>query len=415
MNLFNHKFTKQMKTVNKPPAIAYLFLLFVYLINANQIEAQKFDPGYIIQLDGERIEGGIKYTDEDKRSEACTFWYDGAEKEYAPGEIKAYGLATGYYYESNILPDLFTQVLFKGAINLYQKDEIFLVQKGDGPILPLLPTQKSIQINGKTYSRTEATWRACLVSLTEDCFDRANDLIRPLSLNQKDLTKILRVYSNCTEEPAQLYSISIPKTKVQIGLIAGGAMSFLNTNPRGDNLFSNLIEETYQSGNLHGGLSINWSSPRFSQNWSLQTEAIYQRLSFHSSFLNQTSTLEDWVEINVDIQSISLPILLQYQQRIVANRWFVQGGVSLDQHFSSRTERIRELVDQNTVNTQLEQLFEVEASQLSLMFRIGILAQIKDIPIGCSLAYQNIPQLNTDESLGLKGHRFQLNLITIIK
>lgn len=103
-----------------------LLALFTFL--SIQVKAQSdFRPGYVINTQGDSINGFINYRNDIKNTEECIFQKELNSNKviYKPHQLKSYGFIDGKYYISNnsqnfkSVPNVFLEYISKGSINIF--------------------------------------------------------------------------------------------------------------------------------------------------------------------------------------------------------------------------------------------------------------------------------------------------------
>lgn len=175
---------------------------------------------FVITLTGDTLYGKIERLSTFQSQEKCIFLAEGAgfQVEYAPSELRGYGILDEKYYEAknieqnNITAKFFLECLLKGPVSFYaflnkQSDQIqYYAQKESNELYLLTVESANVQqVNQygqgsdlKLKGRVER-FKGVLLWLMSDCSTLADD-INALRLSSKDLIKIGRKYAHCKQE-----------------------------------------------------------------------------------------------------------------------------------------------------------------------------------------------------------------------
>ena len=118
------------------------FLLFGLLFAIGSLHAQTdFRPGYVINMNGDTLQGDIDYRGDLIMSELCKYRdKDYSIKNYSPNDIIAFRFINGKYYVSKKINNrpVFLEYLIKGKLNIYynrdEKGDHYYIDKQDAKL-----------------------------------------------------------------------------------------------------------------------------------------------------------------------------------------------------------------------------------------------------------------------------------------
>ena len=160
--------------------ILFLFsLVFLYTVNEGFAQSD-YRSGFVITNTNDTIHGLINYREGSKKYKSCEFKKSIDQKvvEYLPQEIKGYKLLGDKYFESKyiavvseLLEDVFLEVLIKGNVSLYKYQKSFFVDKQDSLLYKLITEEKKVDVDGKEMLMESKKYIGVLSYLLSDCQD----------------------------------------------------------------------------------------------------------------------------------------------------------------------------------------------------------------------------------------------------
>jgi hypothetical protein len=229
------------------------FILFFLFVNIATCYSQKnFLPGYIVETNGDTINGQINYLNWDRTPEKITFQGSSDEKntEYFPFNIKGFCVNGERYLSAVVAIDdspfreneliesdkpewktdtVYLRLLFSGSKSLFyfkdrNKKDHFIIGK-DSTFETLLYRRYLQNIDGVMYSRINEKYKGQLILYMKDYPDLQKK-ISYTNYNMNDLTKLFKDYYNLTGENV-LFQNNNEKYRLETGLLAGLSISKL--------------------------------------------------------------------------------------------------------------------------------------------------------------------------------------------
>lgn len=367
----------------KQYATLFSFLLLA-VVAAHPVQAQKnFRPGYIVRPAGDSLRGEIDVRGQQRMGLLCAFRANtgAATTQYAPTELKAYGLQSGARYEACQLPGgltttiggaalsaapttLFMQQLVQGKAKLYSYvdeggNSRYFFRTTDGPVAELVQTIQNVNPDSsavpKEYIKVEQRlypFRQVLSRAFIDCPVVQPRLVQA-ELKESQLVAIFNRYNTCI--PGQTSQMSTDRrTKVHLGLIAGAQSASTTLNDEGDVPLSSSLRPV-----LGVGLLLNPAS--FNERLALRLELHYQTQVHEADYQRKYgafSNLESNRKASVKLKTLRLPLMLRYTLPRGAARPYLQvgGEVSalLDAHQALIVETNQKLGGVGTTTTTRE-------------------------------------------------------------
>lgn len=218
------------------------------------------------------------------------------------------------------LDTVFLQVeLISEKMNLYSLNDgnksHFFFQKPGGPITELYDRKYNILKEGGIFEAEDKTYIHQLQAQLEDCPDLAYDL-PTLRYSLYSLKKIFETYNtNCGSKGKIAYKSAGKKGKLQIGLLAGLASTFINIrqDPGGVTLLNTSKPIKFQNS-FTGGLRLNYFILKAAKKFSIVADLSYIRTKGTESeySLYSSSALNTWKTTTLDFSSLDLDVLLRY-------------------------------------------------------------------------------------------------------
>ncbi|WP_194775353.1 outer membrane beta-barrel protein [Pararhodonellum marinum] len=261
--------------------ITGIFLLMLTHVAFGQSD---FRAGYVIFPNGDVIKGQIDFKENSKNYQVCVFRNDPKSeiRKFSPNDLKGFGFEGDKRFESReIAADdgnsmEFLQVLVSGEITLFRDANNFYVEKEGKGFFQL--NQKDVQkeIDGKTMISKSNKHIGILNLFLADCPDMAGRIPK-LSLNEKQLTKLISDYHVCTEKTYTSYKAEKPWIRIEGGPMAG--MHFSRMSVKSANVTNEIVN----------GTNDLVSSPLIGVNLDLFFPRLHERVSVTAG-LNYTKS-----------------------------------------------------------------------------------------------------------------------------
>ncbi len=218
-----------------------VFLLcFFLLMGLASAQTKQEKADYYIALDGSRVAGELLAAYDLNDYEKIVFiTTEGERSVFLPGDIRAFHLKNGRYFESKELPDRegqkFVQVLVSGELNLYKWKGDYFAERGD-KIYELKAIQTTTTVDGKKGTVTTKQFMGVLNFLMAgNCGLQNEGNWNPgaAKLNDASLIRLIRNYHVCENIPYQVHTMNIPALRVSAIAQVGVAYNQLSKNPLG--------------------------------------------------------------------------------------------------------------------------------------------------------------------------------------
>jgi hypothetical protein len=259
-----------------------IFFVFCFQIIHAQVN---FEPGFIINNEGDTIKGLVDSRGYIKNSKVCNFKDLSEENsfEYEPGEIQAFGFTNGKFYVSReIVIDedtstVFLEYLVDGIMDIYYlrnlENDYYFAQKDDR--LVLLDNQTIIiGETGHQYYKESNKYIGILKYYTGD-YPEMGKKVEKAKLTHESLINIASDYHAyiCEGEDCIIYEKELPKFKIIVSPIIGldfnkikinnkEVMGYYNANPdeKPENILVSSGEEVILKSNLNYSIGVNFST-----------------------------------------------------------------------------------------------------------------------------------------------------------
>jgi hypothetical protein len=315
-----------------------------------------FRKGYIVNNAGDTLTGFIDYRENAKAFQSCDFKDSKSQiiTAYSPKEIKGYGFLHDKIFESRKIAisetPVFLEALVKGPANLYTFKGTFWLEKGGSDLQQLTNEARETYVDGQKILKNSNQYIATINMLLNDCPDLRSS-IQNVSLRERSLTNLIEKYNKCKGATIVAFKSEKPWAVLKAGITGGLNISHLS------------FQEKYSKWEyLHGsfeqstvplfGISLNLISPRISERFSLQTDALYSSPKYiHDTFYDRsTNTQENHVVI--ELQQLKVPISIRYTLAEKDVTPYFNFGISNTFHLSSSST-----LESKTVVKQTNQTF----------------------------------------------------------
>ena len=248
-----------------------LILLLLTAFMAIGANAQaNFSPGYIIDLQGDTIQGLIDDAGEVENMKMCHFKAseDSETLDYLPGAIASYRFAGSKFYETkSVTIDgrdylVFAECLVKGKASLYyvrsEDFERYFMEKENSAIVPLTNEKKELVIDGNKTTVQSKSYIRMLKATFSDCYE-IQASIDNVTLSHRSLKNITCKYNDCADAGAPCITYDKgSRIKFRVGPVIGYSLN--NIMLKGSEPFESFIFDN--SNDPVVGLVVDLSSSR---------------------------------------------------------------------------------------------------------------------------------------------------------
>jgi hypothetical protein len=291
-----------------------LIALLLTAVPLLQCQAQT-QPGYIITLNGDTLNGLLENTGEVRNSQICQFQGSGQSEavEYLPGAISGYGFSEGSYYESKtIVLDgseqlVFAQCLVKGAASLFYyrnaAGKFYFLDKEESEMLGLTKE------NNRYIRLLKASFSDCM---------EIQASIDKVSLSHRSLISITCKYNDCVGkgEGSVTYKQG---SRFRLGLGPVIGFSFNNYKTVGEEPYNSLDFENSIDPEL--GLLLNLSSGSQGNHLSFQLGSTLSKSSFHAYYETEPLIYSGrYHSYDIELESLSVKISGEAKYSFTSNR-----------------------------------------------------------------------------------------------
>lgn len=284
-----------------------LILFFVCCFLGLQAQTN-FLPGVIITNEGDTLHGLLDYRSVARNAHKCEFMQEGSDnvQEFLPFSIKGYRFKDGKYFVSREVDvngkktPLFLEYLVHGICDLYFfGDGIwyhYFLEKADGQLFELTNEEKKVQLNGKTYLRSDKKYIGVMKYAFADC-PQLMPMINRAELNHESLIDIVKKYHElmCDDFRCILYQKQLPAVRVKLGASVGLHSSFLEFN-NNDKMECLDFGTTYYPA-LE--VMLNTALPRVSEKLSLQLSGEISGPNFHGTGFYAPLAANEDLKLNI--------------------------------------------------------------------------------------------------------------------
>lgn len=230
-----------------------LILVFCFLCTVTIISAQNdFRPGYIIRLNGEKVDGLINYGSESNLCKKCVFIESTGKNSttYYPNQIKGFRFKDSRYFISKLINDKwhFLEYLIQGKLDIYHlninNSEHYYLEKSDDELVEI-PADDEVISTDSTGTRHISKSKKHIGLLTyylSDAPQIKNDIANLTILTDKSLISLAQKYHSavCNDEKCIIFEKPTPPIKVNLEIFGG-----FNLNPYNSEL-TYFDEEKYE-------------------------------------------------------------------------------------------------------------------------------------------------------------------------
>lgn len=331
-----------------------IVFLLLTTISINSFSQTKFEKGYLINLNEQRINCYIK--DNDWKNNPTEVKYRVGENDETKiadlKNTKAFGIDNKVAYIRAVVdidyssgdvstlsgkrePELktdtvFLKILVKGEASLYYYENSSLIRyfysTSSKPIEQLIYKE---YINGdkgifRNRDFTAQLWK------NVRCPETSINIIKTIQYKAKDLIDYFRNYNECVNKSYTDYTLSEKKKLFSLTITPGIEMATMSIDSRE----TNLIDVNFGSKfNYRIGLELNMLLPFSHNKWSIFMEPTYQHYSGHE-VIERTYYLPR--DVDAEYKSLEIPMGLKYSFQLNKKSFlFLRGGMVVDIPFNS--------------------------------------------------------------------------------
>ena len=328
------------------------FILLIAVSFSWAVSGQiNYKKGYVITNGNDTLYGRIDDRGGYRNAKTCVFNpKNGPIVRYRPEDIKAYHMLNDKYYESKSVyyrgkyRTIFVDALLKGEVSLYHnwrnRDLSYYIEKKDSDMVPLINEEVMLRykpegnvavLYSPTYILSNKIFRDSLRSVFYDS-KKVKDQIQDVTYDPKSLTRVTKayIYDVCQGSQCISYERDLRKYSPRFGIYGGIQMNEISFLPSVKGSYSleepNAISaKEYYTNPL--GIFVNFPLPLINDRLSFQIEAVWNERRY-SEMLPENQNFTERIEINT--QSVGLPILLKYQ----IGRGFIQPSFAIGKETS---------------------------------------------------------------------------------
>lgn len=392
------------------------------LMSISAFSQTDFKKGFIINNQGEKINGYVNYKENSSIYEYCEFksTLESEVKKYFPNLIKAYGFENDKFFlsknissEVNNSENKFLNVIISGIATLYRIGDTFYLEKDT--IFKELNNEllvKNTQ-NLNVYRRPSKRYIGILKVFFKDC-PEVKIKIEKINYNERDLEKLVNEYNKCRGQESIVYKKLKPKFRAEFGFFFG--LSSLNINYKHD--FLNPLFFTDKSSNtssLFGGFTEIYM-PRFSERVSFYTGVFFSENKLSESENNSKYGINTLEKVNTNLKRLKIPLGVRYTFPKKKITPFFTIGLSNYINFNSTTSWSSEKEIGNTAYTTIKN-YKTNNTAFGYFISIGAKKKItKKLNFFVDLVYDNslmTDKITTSVPIGSRDIGYQYSMSSL--
>lgn len=389
-----------------------LFILSFYLSIDISFGQSSYKPGFLINLNGDTLRGEIEYKYNNLNRRPCTFKAGDNITEYLPGQIKGFGIDNEKTFKSNIVKELFVEVLIIGELSLYKYDNIFYMQKRQDSVYKIESKIALVTINGKEGYRETSKWKGIISFLISDCLSDPK-YISNILLEERPLTKLTASYNNCKSSDQVIYKKDKAWIKVTLGLQTSLNSNMLKSKDYADT--NPYMAKKYNRVSPSIGVCFLFTSPRNFDQFSFVAELNYIKTNFQGNIVRKVNILTYHDDTYINLNTLEIPLLLKYSFPVKNGLFYTQAGLVYDINLKGSAIWRNEFKSGNTVYVSDETAFLVARYLIGYGAGFGVNKTFKSLKTNISLRYTYFPRLNADNNFGVSLSRLGLTVNVFMK
>ncbi len=396
------------KDIPMKDKILFATIFFVLIVNSSFCK-NNFRSGFIITFEKDTIVGQVDYRSDKKNYNSCIFKAEHEEREYYPNEILGFGYYDDKFFLSQIVEGSFVEVLVSGEMSLFKSLDKYHLKK-DGNVYNLELFFEEVKKDGTVHLIENTRWRGILSYLISDCMSDHRSIASNLKTKERSLIELVVTYNKCKGLDPKEFKANKPWTKFDFGATVGIARSGILIRKKLES--ASYLGDSYNSIDPSIGVVFDISSPRMTERVAFQGELHFIKHSYSSLVLVKKYSLREYHDTYIDLSSLSIPLSFKYSFPERKNGFYLQGGINLDYHLTSRTKLLTERIICNVVNTSPERsAFKINKEQIGCWGGIGMFRSFPKFKASVALRYFQISPLHKSEDFTATSSRFFMNLI----
>jgi hypothetical protein len=241
---------------------------------------------------------------------------------------------------------------------------------------------KSDTIDGQIYTNEDYIWKGYVNILIYDCI-KDPDVVRKISLDEPDLTRLAIQYNICKGTGYTDYLAKNAWTRFELGINSGITRSAININKATG--FYNYLPDKYVSYDQSFGMSLILSSPRFMKRLALQSDISFIKSEFFSEVIKNYTSATNFHDTYVRLKTLSFPQSIRYTVVDRNYRLFINLGFIIAKNLNCSTRVESELLQGNNVYNSSGEAFEIRIKHVGYWSGIGIQKPFNKFSAGVSL------------------------------
>jgi len=357
-------------------------LIFITEISFSQTD---YRNGYVITNAKDTLFGLVDYREGGKAYKSCSYKVskDQDAVTYEPTNIIGYGFEKDKTFQSreisikNQIPQVvFLEVIVKGLVSLYEYENTYFIEKGNGGLQQLINETREVFVEGKTITINTNQYIGTINMLVFDCAELRTK-VQKVRLTERNLTNLIEDYNQCKGDSSIVFKAKKPWTKTAIGVTGGLNISQLN--------FNTIPGYEYLAGDFEG-----YNSPMIGASLDVLSPRLSERISFHADFLYLASTYYKYSQYSdnnfsdyrnyatIQLQQLKIPIGIRYTFPKRNFTPYLNVGVSSTIRLSSNSKLIQEVKFNSVVSTNENEAVPIRNAQFGLWGGCGVLKSLTD-------------------------------------
>jgi len=386
-----------------------LFLSF-FTLSIQAIAQNDFRQGFIVTLQNDTIRGQIDFTSKKNSYKQCRFKKDNELTKYTPSELKSYAFIEDRTFMSGIMPDSFVEILIRGDLSLYKKNRVYYLKKTQGNV-HILTDGKRLDNEEMDLIATNLRWRGTLTYILSDS-ELSNINPKHYKLSEKYLTELIKKYNTRKGNKSTVYKKNKQWQKVSYGFISGIQKETISPKEYRD-VNKSQFASNYHTNSVHLGMIMNISSPRFSENLSLQPEIHFSQTDIASTRAEKIDFADFALHHDTRIKytTLSVPVSVKYTFPQKKWSWYMQAGFSFEHNFNTEFTQSTKQVEGSDVRVFKENDWGLSINQASIWGGIGASKSFKNFRGGLVFRYYKLYQKQIKLVASMSQTRASLSLI----
>ena len=364
-----------------------------------------FRIGYIINIEGQKIDGYVNYKENSSIYEYCEFKrnLDDETIKYTPSSIKGYGFNKDKFFLSkNINSDLnqqrkmFLEVIISGIATLYKSTGTYYLEK-EGVFKELNNEIVEYTQNDNVFRRPSKKYIGLLKVYFNDC-EKIKRRVDATNYGEKSLGRIVNSYNECKGQKSIVYKEEKTWFNASFGAVVGISSSSLNYIHKSTEVLYFTEKSNSSISYLFGGFA-ELNSPRISEKISFYTGIFFSSNNFNTNMKSSNSSFNFISEVRTNLKQLKIPIGVRYTFPEKNFTPYFTFGISNYTNISSTTNWIRESEINNVVSISNKK-YETGSLAVGYFGSIGIKKIITKKMSGfIDLVYENSTMSNSREVL----------------